>query len=805
MGNSDSKLVFKQGIFKLSEPEAISPDDTYWTGVKLSGRLTLCSMLFWKLPESTEDVFSLFSPVDVRRARDGSLKNVETLLNSLISRLTELRNSRAFPDSENAPEKEALNCIRVLTRLLPFLYEADHLETWEEKFFWERRKRKSKGSKGRKTEILFDESHPEDIENLEDEKEHFEDVKPLGEELIDTLIDLLFYTNFTLPRTEWSKTKVTYAIWQNGVGCNTPMSSSKELESNRTEVLRLNTGPSTEELFSTFPGSTTQVPRFSIHCGWHEKDFESAGKTPLDPVFLASINKFSKLQATSSYLPGSQKPVMWASEMIMLFWETLQCNKRFRSFILDSGRGNEFVILVLFYALEYKTDPAKQGVVRMCVFVLQTLSTEPEFGKHLNKPYTSQSSLPVHIRLLEFNGTYADYLIISIHRLITTSKGKLDAIYPALLATINNIAAYIQDLSPSASTKLLHLYASMSAPSFLLANETNHALLQSLLESLNAIIEHQYKSNRALARMILKSKRRFEALRTFTLESGQEETERLNQRRKDSGDGFDAATSPVQLTRTGSVDSARSPQSARTPSLSNVPEESGTFTIGEDEDFEEEENTVILPTPSQSSPSGQNTRTPSRSSSVDEPLPTQLRGMSEKARGKMPAGQPAFSRQNSSTSLSSHAAILMSPLGAFHPSARWIESWLPTLPLHTILNLLDYSNPSAGAVPKNLPPTIDPSPPRVHLFSWTPLSLGWYQSLLWGFIFASEMVVQKGTVGVWNATSIRLFKVEKEAAIGPSLTRPMGAVDAVGSNLVQRIGRMGVKAESETRRVVRDV
>lgn len=183
--------------------------------------------------------------------------------------------------------------------------------------------------------------------------------------------------------------------------------------------------------------------------------------------------------------------------------------------------------------------------------------------------------------------------------------------------------------------------------------------------------------NRALARTILKSKRRFEALRTFTLESGQEEIERLNQRRKDSGDGFDAATSPVQLTRTGSVDSSRSPQSARTPSLSNVPEEDGTFTIGEDEDSEDEA-TAILPTQPQSSPSGQSTRTPSRSSSVDEPLPTQLRGMSEKARGKMPAGQPAFSRQNSSTSLSSHAATVMSPLGGFHPSARWVREMTET-------------------------------------------------------------------------------------------------------------------------------
>lgn len=34
----------------------------------------------------------------------------------------------------------------------------------------------------------------------------------------------------------------------------------------------------------------------------------------------------------------------------------------------------------------------------------------------------------------------------------------------------------------------------MSAPSFLLANESNHMLLQSLLESMNAIIEHQYAS-----------------------------------------------------------------------------------------------------------------------------------------------------------------------------------------------------------------------------------------------------------------------------------------------------------------------
>jgi hypothetical protein len=88
---------------------------------------------------------------------------------------------------------------------------------------------------------------------------------------------------------------------------------------------------------------------------------------------------------------------------------------------------------------------------------------------------------------------------------------------------------------------------------------------------------------------------------------------------------------------------------------------------------------------------------------------------------------------------------------------------------------------------------IEPSPIRVHLFEWSPLSLGWYESLLWGFVFAQEMLVAKGTAGVWNNTSIRLFKVQEAAAQAPSLMQPRGAVDAVGSNLVQRIGSLNLR------------
>lgn len=34
MGASDSKLVFKRGIFRLSEERHIPADDAYWTSVR---------------------------------------------------------------------------------------------------------------------------------------------------------------------------------------------------------------------------------------------------------------------------------------------------------------------------------------------------------------------------------------------------------------------------------------------------------------------------------------------------------------------------------------------------------------------------------------------------------------------------------------------------------------------------------------------------------------------------------------------------------------------------------------------------
>jgi hypothetical protein len=122
-----------------------------------------------------------------------------------------------------------------------------------------------------------------------------------------------------------------------------------------------------------------------------------------------------------------------------------------------------------------------------------------------------------------------------------------------------------------------------------------------------------------------------------------------------------------------------------------------------------------------------------------------------------------------------------------------ISSLAPKLPLPTTTSPSTTTASALQIIQETPVPGIEPSPIRVHSFEWSPLSLGWYESLLWGFIFAGEMTVSKGTAGVWNNTSIRLFKVQEVAAQTPSLLAPRGAVDAVGSNLVQRIGSLNLR------------
>jgi hypothetical protein len=158
---------------------------------------------------------------------------------------------------------------------------------------------------------------------------------------------------------------------------------------------------------------------------------------------------------------------------------------------------------------------------------------------------------------------------------------------------------------------------------------------------------------------IYHARRRFVALREFTLEGGREEIERQAQLRKEQAD---------RGGRANSIESLRTPITARSPNLSDVPEHSA-FAIGDDDSDDGETTTLV---DHHTYPSTSGSPRPGSISSTDETLPVQLRGMSEKARGKMPVGQNSFSRQNSISSIQSLMLSTNHP-GSFHPTSEWVS------------------------------------------------------------------------------------------------------------------------------------
>ncbi|CCG85129.1 Putative uncharacterized protein [Taphrina deformans PYCC 5710] len=519
------------------------------------------------------------------------------------------------------------------------------------------------------------------------------------------------------------------------------------------------------------------------------------------------------LSVSSTYLPGSQTPVRFHPEMLLLFWESLQQNKRFRSFLVETDRALDFLVVLLFYALEHKTNPAQIGLVRMCVFILQPLSSEAKFAKSLNKVFEGQASLPTSVRIPSFSGTYADFLIISIYSLIATSKGQLVSLYSALFMTLSNIAPYIRNISVVASSKLIQLFSSISQPSFLFANDSNFRLLQYILEVINSIIEHNFNDNPHLIYAILRSHERFEALQDLTLMSG---VQTVNEIRKSKAKKAAAKRTEILRNKDHAHDKSGSSvehiQGSMPDEVTTVSESSHLNDDTNESSISALDNNKFSDTVTTSDYKSSvitqvpHSRKPSMSSDLDFPPPSpQI--MSEKARGKLPEGV-VLNRQNSSSSIkSAHSVLQQFPSGDenFDPSEAWFETWFPNLDMSAITTVL---NSMAGEVTRLTQETPDPRPiikflqtaklegvtpqtPNPRTFVWSEQAKVWFESLLFGYIYLSETQIGNGAVGVWTGTNVKLFRVQNDPnASDPGSLFRIGqighGVDAVATQLANK-------------------
>lgn len=175
-----------------------------------------------------------------------NFKNLETLILTVSQHLITLRwTAESLCDKEPGLGKEVLNCVRILTRVLPFIYESDHLRAWEQRFFWDQstvgtstRSARNISGESLSAETLKAPTNPDDNDDSSLTPQP-ESARPLGVELVDSLLDLAFWSGFTLPSNANGRNGPTYGFWQSGIAYERRTETSKEFESRRTEIMQL--------------------------------------------------------------------------------------------------------------------------------------------------------------------------------------------------------------------------------------------------------------------------------------------------------------------------------------------------------------------------------------------------------------------------------------------------------------------------------------------------------------------------------------------------------------------------------------
>ncbi|KAK6910396.1 hypothetical protein I203_104428 [Kwoniella mangroviensis CBS 8507] len=499
---------------------------------------------------------------------------------------------------------------------------------------------------------------------------------------------------------------------------------------------------------------------------------------------------------TNGYLPGSKRPIPYILETYILLWRLVDLNKRFRQYLLDSGKALDVVCYILVTSLDLKDDPAHHGLLRLLSYLLQTLSADKAFAVSLNQ--TIRMAIPSKWAVA---GTAADFLIVSIYSIATTPG--LNPLFPALTISISNIAPYLVNIGVQASTRLLQLFKAFSAPNFLLADEGHPRLVYYLLETFNSILYFQLNENPNLVYAILRSHQDFQTLATFTLVSGLRDIQRRKalraaaaERNANTRGGLNRTPSETDMLAEKAALLGRDPEgdhdnengerylsspSSQRRALSpppTIPEETRSLT-----------QPLTTPGPDLvSDPLAQTTPPPT--SGLPSPPPSGQNGLSEKQRGKLRA---VDNDQSTTDGSNGHAQpeipdeelmrVAQAGVGpnGYVPTQEWVSSWQKGLPLDPVLVAISellpkiQENQQLTGAPSSkvfnilkgvsLSEVLPPSPPIVpRRFQWSSASCVWLTSLLWGDIYVAGLTSD----GIWRDTTVRLFGVKQAPVKGRS-------------------------------------
>ncbi|GAC97755.1 hypothetical protein PHSY_005342 [Pseudozyma hubeiensis SY62] len=212
------------------------------------------------------------------------------------------------------------------------------------------------------------------------------------------------------------------------------------------------------------------------------------------------------------------------AERMILLERLLGSNRKFRRYVLDdAGRSVELLEVLMYFAIRCKDNLALGGLVRLCSFMLQDVTSEETFARNLAKP-GSGAKFNLHNRLGMVAGTTAmDYLVQGVYILIATTKGALSTLYAPLVIALSNTAPFWRNIGITSSTKLVHLLRSFSQPGWLLAEEGNPRLLFYVLETINSVLTVGFRENVNLVYSLVLARGLVEGLERFSFRKGVED------------------------------------------------------------------------------------------------------------------------------------------------------------------------------------------------------------------------------------------------------------------------------------------
>ncbi|RQM23526.1 hypothetical protein B5M09_004121, partial [Aphanomyces astaci] len=505
MGNSDSKSKFRESVYKLSNEEVASRQLEFWDKL-------------WKIPTTAEEIFTLIQPDDIRMLRQNQQGNLSTMLTQAISQLHQIVET---PLPKYYPQ--AVNCIRVLTRVMPFILEVPSAVPMS-----------------------------------------------LAQKLVDATLGLLFLPDFTVSAGAYkayrdqlsasANNNVVYPplLWYNGVGYpDVSAVASVQFDKNRKEVLKLLltcfssilyhtavqvSSPPYVDPFLAF--ATRKNSRFAPTLfyslvnvtllydpvGWgvpyagsivadeRETLVDVSIQVSSSEDFELLFNGLAKLlnnyhQAMNTLLPNSIKQIKCHQELLVLLWKLLDENKAFLQYTLKRADMNRIVVPLLFLMYEGRKEPSKVGMIHICTFILLLLSGERDFAVNLNKPF----ELKLPLDLPPFHGNHADLLIVCLHKVIVNGYEKLNSVYNCFLTIVSNISPYVKKLNMVSSVRLLRLFKLFSQPRYLFDNDANHHLIFFLLDTFNNLIQYQYEGNEQLVYAMVQNKDLFQKLNALAM------------------------------------------------------------------------------------------------------------------------------------------------------------------------------------------------------------------------------------------------------------------------------------------------